>query len=218
LITTHPQPQTTVIQGNISGSLTVDAIASGRTSFQWFSNTENCNENGTKIEGETGRSFEIPQTLTAGTYYYFAEVSAVGVAVPLRSTVAVVDVNLLVTFDRNNNDPGTEANPQTITVVYNTVVETLPSPPTRQGWVFEGWNTASDGTGVAFTVPATITENITVFAQWSLNVFYVSAGNVHNVAITTNGELWAWGRNGNGKLGDGTTIARHSPVRIRITP
>ncbi|MCL2410880.1 MAG: hypothetical protein FWC97_04480, partial [Treponema sp.] len=40
LITTHPQPQTTVIQGNISGSLTVDAIASGRTSFQWFSNTE----------------------------------------------------------------------------------------------------------------------------------------------------------------------------------
>jgi len=34
------------------------------------------------------------------------------------------------------------------------------------------------------------------------------------LAITTNGELYAWGTNGSGELGDGTTIARSSPVQI----
>jgi len=33
-------------------------------------------------------------------------------------------------------------------------------------------------------------------------------------AITTNGELWAWGPNWSGRLGDGTTVNRHTPVRI----
>ncbi|MCL2587559.1 MAG: InlB B-repeat-containing protein, partial [Firmicutes bacterium] len=33
-------------------------------------------------------------------------------------------------------------------------------------------------------------------------------------AITTNGELWAWGNNSSGQLGDGTTIDRPQPVRI----
>ena len=33
-------------------------------------------------------------------------------------------------------------------------------------------------------------------------------------AISMNGILWAWGSNHRGLLGDGTTISRHSPVRI----
>jgi len=43
---------------------------------------------------------------------------------------------------------------------------------------------------------------------------YVSAGHEHTMAITTNGELWAWGGNGWGALGDGTTTNRNTPVRI----
>jgi len=42
----------------------------------------------------------------------------------------------------------------------------------------------------------------------------VSAGYEHTVVIKENGELWAWGNNENGQLGDGTIIERHSPVRI----
>lgn len=34
------------------------------------------------------------------------------------------------------------------------------------------------------------------------------------IALKTNGTLWAWGNNENGRLGDGTTIERHSPVQI----
>jgi len=42
----------------------------------------------------------------------------------------------------------------------------------------------------------------------------ISAGNNHTVAVTTNGQLWAWGNNGSGQLGDGTTTNRNIPVRI----
>ena len=42
----------------------------------------------------------------------------------------------------------------------------------------------------------------------------VSAGTSHTVAIRTDGSLWAWGRNHNGQLGDGTTFSRRSPVQI----
>jgi len=36
----------------------------------------------------------------------------------------------------------------------------------------------------------------------------------HSVAIKTDGSLWAWGYNGEGQLGDGTTINRDTPTRI----
>ena len=42
----------------------------------------------------------------------------------------------------------------------------------------------------------------------------VSAGSYHNtMAVKTSGELWAWGNNAGGKLGDGTTVDKCSPVR-----
>ncbi|GAB3877641.1 hypothetical protein GCM10028824_38080 [Hymenobacter segetis] len=37
---------------------------------------------------------------------------------------------------------------------------------------------------------------------------------LHGVAIRTDGTLWAWGRNVNNQLGDGTTTVRRSPVQI----
>jgi len=45
------------------------------------------------------------------------------------------------------------------------------------------------------------------------NVASVSIGSI-TVAVTTDGGLWAWGNNDFGRVGDGTTINRHTPVRI----
>lgn len=36
----------------------------------------------------------------------------------------------------------------------------------------------------------------------------------HGFGLTTNGTLWAWGRNNRGQLGDGTTTDRIEPIRI----
>jgi len=44
----------------------------------------------------------------------------------------------------------------------------------------------------------------------------VSAGRSHTVGIRSDGTLWTWGYNGNGKLGDGTTATiRPSPGQIQ---
>ena len=43
----------------------------------------------------------------------------------------------------------------------------------------------------------------------------VSAGYFHSLAVGSDGNAWAWGYNGSGQLGDGTTIERHTPVRVK---
>jgi alpha-tubulin suppressor-like RCC1 family protein len=45
-----------------------------------------------------------------------------------------------------------------------------------------------------------------------LNWKQVSCGYRHVAAIKTDGSLWLWGNNGDGQLGDNTTIARSTPV------
>ena len=55
------------------------------------------------------------------------------------------------------------------------------------------------------------------------NILYVASGgyndgmsyNFHNLALSKDGTVWAWGYNRDGKLGDGTTEARKSPIVVK---
>ncbi len=42
------------------------------------------------------------------------------------------------------------------------------------------------------------------------------AGYSHAIALKSNGTLWAWGRNDNGQLGDGSTISQNAPIQIGL--
>jgi alpha-tubulin suppressor-like RCC1 family protein len=46
-------------------------------------------------------------------------------------------------------------------------------------------------------------------------VVAVDAAGGHAVAVTTDGQMWAWGRNAAGQLGDGTRTDRSRPVRVK---
>jgi alpha-tubulin suppressor-like RCC1 family protein len=48
------------------------------------------------------------------------------------------------------------------------------------------------------------------FTDWT----QLSAGSSHSLGLRENGTLWAWGANGNGRLGDNTTVRKSSPVSI----
>lgn len=43
---------------------------------------------------------------------------------------------------------------------------------TRSGFIFTGWNTAADGSGTSYAPGAvlTLTNNITLYAQWTTRV------------------------------------------------
>jgi len=73
-----------------------------------------------------------------------------------------------VTFDKNTTDEGSTApSPATRTVTPPATTTTLPNiDPTREGYIFNGYNTKANGTGVAFTNQTQVTANMKVYAQW----------------------------------------------------
>jgi len=93
-ITTQPADLTEVVEGSISGSLSV--VASTNTSYpvtyQWYENTINSTTGGTAINGETSASFDIPTDLIAGSYYYYCVLSSIG-ASAVKTNAATVTVS-----------------------------------------------------------------------------------------------------------------------------
>ncbi len=74
-------------------------------------------------------------------------------------------------------------------------------------WGLNFYGQGGDGTT---TYNWTTPKNILPGTRWAA----VSARGNHTVAIKTDGTLWAWGYNGYGQLGDGTTVNRFAPVQI----
>lgn len=49
------------------------------------------------------------------------------------------------------------------------------------------------------------------------NIIMISAGTDHCLAIDSSGNVWSWGNNGNGKLGDGTRVNKNYAVNIGLS-
>jgi uncharacterized repeat protein (TIGR02543 family) len=78
-----------------------------------------------------------------------------------------------VSFEKNGGD--TEAVPATKTVTSPSVnVGTLPVPPTRTTYIFDGWYTGPDGGGNEFTAATVVTGDTTVYARWTGETYTVT--------------------------------------------
>ena len=74
-------------------------------------------------------------------------------------------------------------------------------------WGSNSWGQLGDGTFVSYRyTPVQIMTGV--------SLSFISAGATHNHAIDSDGNLWAWGSNISGQLGDDTSWTRRLPVRI----
>jgi alpha-tubulin suppressor-like RCC1 family protein len=76
------------------------------------------------------------------------------------------------------------------------------------------WSGLGDGTSAA-TTPTAVTLSDTIYIQC---VTYVAAGDAHFLAVANAADLFAWGGNSSGQLGDGTTTSRATPAKVIFPP
>jgi alpha-tubulin suppressor-like RCC1 family protein len=74
-------------------------------------------------------------------------------------------------------------------------------------WGSNGQGQLGDGTATSRRSPVSVVGG---FSNWTA----VSAGRYHSLGTRADGTVWAWGLNGQGRLGDGTITARSSPVSV----
>ncbi|MGB8169262.1 MAG: choice-of-anchor tandem repeat GloVer-containing protein [Chthoniobacteraceae bacterium] len=75
------------------------------------------------------------------------------------------------------------------------------------GWGYNFYGQVGNGTT---TTPVSTPGQIGTATNWSS----IATGLYHTTAIRTDGTLWAWGRNLEGQIGDGTTTNRSIPLQI----
>ncbi|MCL2136707.1 MAG: InlB B-repeat-containing protein [Coriobacteriia bacterium] len=88
-------------------------------------------------------------------YHVFSNIVTTEMYIPVET----------VTFDANGGDLLLGDDSRSV-LLGEALGVLMPEDPSREGYAFIGWNTASDGSGAAFTSGTAVSESLTVFAQW----------------------------------------------------
>jgi alpha-tubulin suppressor-like RCC1 family protein len=83
----------------------------------------------------------------------------------------------------------------------------------RQDGSLWAWGSNSQGRlgdGTTTTSRLSPVSVVGDFTDWCA----ASAGSAHSLGVRQDGTLWAWGSNGQGRLGDGTITSRSSPISV----
>ena len=78
-----------------------------------------------------------------------------------------------------------------------------------------GWSISPDKGSQLGREPATITPPDNASRGIRFNQISGSTNGSHSLAVGSDGNAYAWGRNGSGQLGDGTRDDKHTPVMVR---
>jgi len=153
--------------GTMSGSFNVGGYGSA-CSVQDVA----CSSGNNRFVGMDNQSVDLINGLAPGEYYFkvyphgqmryncgsFNQVDNPAITVTFT-------IDPKVTF--NSNGGSGSMSDQYVT--YNTSTQLSTNTFTRTGYIFSGWNTAADGSGTSYADEqnVTLTENITLYAQWS---------------------------------------------------
>ncbi|WP_229132995.1 RCC1 domain-containing protein [Bifidobacterium mizhiense] len=85
-------------------------------------------------------------------------------------------------------------------------------------WGYNSNGRLGDGTSSSRNAPVRVkTPDRKTYPDLPADFTYlqVSAGTNHSLAVGSDGNVYAWGYNDDGRLGDGTTSNRYTPVRVK---
>ncbi|HEY1803160.1 MAG TPA: InlB B-repeat-containing protein [Terracidiphilus sp.] len=178
--------------------------------------------NGTLVE--TGYSFAGWNTAAngSGSSYISGATFAMGSAnVTLYAQWSLAGSTHSVAYNGNGNtsgyaisDPNQYQSGDEVTVYGNLGFFFKP------GNVFNGWNTAANGTGTSYATGATFamgSSNVTLYAQWTAANWppvSIWGGARQVISLLADGSVWTWGYNYNGQLGDGTVNNNSTPGQV----
>src|SRR5207237_129666 len=89
----------------------------------------------------------------------------------------------------------------------------LKSDGTVWAWGYNGDGELGDGTTTNSSWPVQVRD---LSGGYLSGVVAVAGGNLHSLALKSDGTVWAWGYNGDGELGNGTTTNSSTPVQVSI--
>jgi len=137
-----------------------------------------------KVQAPANTIGSLPSTPPQKVGYYFAgwntRADGTGDSFVIGSQVIsnkivyakwIENATCTVTF--NSLGATTPAYPGHKDILAGTTVDSLPTNPIKEGHVFIGWNTQMDGLGIQFTEQTVVTENITVYAQYTTNNYII---------------------------------------------
>lgn len=79
------------------------------------------------------------------------------------------------------------------------------------------WGNNDNGRlGIGSTTTASVPTPTKLAAPAGVSFKQVSAGGYHSLALTTDGQVYAWGTNGSGQLGNNSTTNSPAPVKVQI--
>ncbi len=92
----------------------------------------------------------------------------------------------------------------------------LCSDGTVVGWGSNGSGQLGDNlvSGPVSGVPVSVNTNSSISALYGKTPVAVAAGQVHSLALCSDGTVLAWGNNASGRLGDNTLTQRNVPVAV----
>ena len=94
----------------------------------------------------------------------------------------------VVSYNANGATSGTAPDSQTKTSDVALTLASNSGSLAKTGYVFDGWNTAADGSGTSYAAGGTYTANasLTLYAKWTPDPFSVAGGvNATPVGVTT---------------------------------
>jgi hypothetical protein len=85
---------------------------------------------------------------------------------------------------------------------------------TSSGRVFAWGDNSSGQLGIGTTISSSFPVPVTLGAMITISA--IAAGQAHSLALTPNGQMFAWGSNYSGQLGNGSTTNSSSPVVVLL--